>query len=128
MAGVVHPAHPCRGIRKVECWRCLLEKKRSKQRTLCCQEINGYSSIVQEGAEVVENSAGGQLAVSVDPHCNAWSGDSSGRMGAGRCLLRKKGSRQGTQCLMISCHDMEMLRYLTEGQGVAGDSGWILKM
>ena len=116
MAGVVHPAHPCRSIKKAKCWRCLLEKG-SKQRTFCCQEINGYSSIVQEGAEVV-NSAGGQLAVNVDPHCNAWSGDSSGRMGAGRCLLRKKGSRQGTQCLMISCHD---------GQGVAGDSGWILK-
>ena len=87
MAGVVHPAHPYRGIRKVECWRCLLEKKRSKQRILCCQEINGYSSIVQEGAEVVENSAGGRLAVSVDPHCNAWSGDSSGRMGAGLSLI-----------------------------------------
>ena len=54
MAGGVHPAHPSRGIRTVECWRCPLEKKRSKQRTLCCQEINGYSSIVQEGAEVVE--------------------------------------------------------------------------
>ena len=93
-----------------------------------CQGIDGDSSVVQEDAEVVENSAGGQLAIGVDPHCNAWNGDASGRMGAGRCLLRKKGSRQGTQCLMISCHDVEMLRYLTEGQGVAGDSGWILKM
>ena len=37
-----------------------------------CQGIDGDSSVVQEDAEVVENSAGGRLAISVDPHCNAW--------------------------------------------------------
>ena len=67
-------------------------RRRSKQRTLCCQGIDGYGSIVQEDAEVVENSAGGQLAISVDPHCNAWK--------VWRCI-RKDG------CLKLSAQKGE---------------------
>ena len=94
-----------------------------------CQGIDGDSSVVQEDAEVVENSAWGLLAISVDPHCNAWKIWRGIRKDGCWKMSAQKGEEQaGHSILDDLCHDVEMLRHLTEGQGVEGDSGWILKM